>query len=116
LPFFKDCISCKFTNEYVIVTDIFATEIRDFEAFLCDQGFANSEIYLTYHELTVILSFKRSEDLVMFKLKDVMGTYRKNKPYYFDPDLEFEEEIATKYGLYGDADFRYFRKKPLTTT
>ena len=108
----KDCIKSKFTNEYVIATDIFATEIRDFEAFLHDQGFIDFDIYLTYYELTVMVSFKRSEDLVMFRLKDTMGTYRENKPYYFDPDLEFEKEIATKYGLFSSADLQYYRKLP----
>lgn len=91
---------------------MFAVEIRDFEAFLYDQGFTDFEIFLTYYELTVLVSFKRSEDLVLFKLKDVVGVYRENKPYYFDPDLEFEKEIATKYGLYSDSDSQYFRRIP----
>lgn len=94
----------------VIKTKVPVIEARDFEMFLMDHTLVDFEIYINPRNLYLVIIFPKIDDAVVYTIKDLEVAYNENKPYYFEPDSEFEKELEKKYGSYSECNEYYIRK------
>lgn len=94
---------------YIITTTIPANEIRDFEFFMYDYGIEDFTIYVNHTTLFLTIGFVTKEEAVLFRLREFDVFYMTHKPFYFEPDTDFEIELEQTYGIYSDADDHYIR-------
>ena len=94
-------------NRFLMQTSIPASEYKYMELFLAECGFSDFDIQVSVNSELVII-FSAKVDALMFKLQCIEQAYNE-KPYYFEPDTEFEIELEKSYGTYSQFDEVYRR-------
>jgi len=91
----------------IVKTGISSLEIRQFELYLIDQKLDVINLTIDCNTLNVVLVFRHDNDALIYKLKGLESHFNENKPFMFEPDVEFENELKRQYGQYTSADMYY---------